>query len=247
MNEDESRRRLSSISTIWTVLRQAHGGPTDEAAAAQQVLLQRYGGAIYRYLLRSVGDAQAADDLSQEFALCLVRGEFRRTDPQRGRFRDYVKVVLCHLVARYRKQQQKQPRAFPQEAPEPATLETPSEEMDHQFNENWRTELMVRAWTALARAHPDLHAVLRFRVDHAGMPSRQMAKHLGEQLGKPLSADGVRQALHRAREKFAEFLVEDVACSVDPPTREEVEHELRELNLLAHCQAVLPKRFPESG
>src|SRR5438477_13217082 len=61
--------RLSKISTIWTVLRQAHGGPADAAAAAQQVLLQRYGGAIHRYLLAILRDRHAADDLTQEFGL----------------------------------------------------------------------------------------------------------------------------------------------------------------------------------
>src|SRR5262249_52012933 len=41
--------RLSHIATQWTVLYQAHAGAPEEAAAARQLLMQRYCGAVYRY------------------------------------------------------------------------------------------------------------------------------------------------------------------------------------------------------
>src|SRR5580692_8365511 len=47
MAEDPSR--LEMISTRWTLLEQAHRG-TDGAAAARTHLLERYGGAVRRYL-----------------------------------------------------------------------------------------------------------------------------------------------------------------------------------------------------
>src|SRR5207249_5361150 len=86
MRREELNDRLSRITTCWTVLRQAHQGSADAAAAtaAQQLLMKRYGGAIYRYLLKALGDPNAADDLTQEFGLSVVRGEVRRADPQRG-------------------------------------------------------------------------------------------------------------------------------------------------------------------
>src|SRR5438874_2310362 len=87
MTQRESNERLSKISTVWSMLHQAHEGSAESAAAAQQMLMQRYRGAVYRYLLRLLGDPHVADDLTQEFALALVRGEFRQADPQRGRFR----------------------------------------------------------------------------------------------------------------------------------------------------------------
>src|SRR5213080_1066670 len=111
--------RLSGISTMWTVLRQAHGGPPDAATAAKQLLLERYGGAVRAYLLGLLRDPHAADDLTQEFALTLVRGGFKGADPQRGRFRDYVRAALAHLVSHHRQRQRRQPRQLPADGPEP--------------------------------------------------------------------------------------------------------------------------------
>src|SRR5262249_49413819 len=118
VTQDSWDQRLSRISTIWTMLRQAHDGPAGAATAAPQVLLQRYGGAVHRYLLAVVGDSHAADDLTQEFGLSLVRGAFHKADPQRGRFRDYVKTALFHLVADYHRQQTGRMRFLSADSPE---------------------------------------------------------------------------------------------------------------------------------
>src|SRR5689334_15571752 len=102
-------QRLSRISTLWSAMAQAHQGPADEAAAAQRLLLERYAGAAYRYLLAAAGDA--ADDLFQEFALRFLRGDFRRADPRRGRFRDYLKAALIHLAHDHGRAQARRPLA----------------------------------------------------------------------------------------------------------------------------------------
>lgn len=69
-----------------------------------------------------------------------------------------------------------------------------------------------------------------------------MAERLGSLLAKPLTADGVRQLLHRAREKFAAFLLDDVAQSLQNPSNEELEQELIDLNLLEYCRPDLERR-----
>ena len=97
--------RLSQISTQLSLLFRAHEGPGQEASAAQMELLQRYCGAIYRYLRSAVPQPEIAEDLCQEFALRFVRGDFRRADPDRGRFRDFVKTSLFNLITDYRRQQ----------------------------------------------------------------------------------------------------------------------------------------------
>jgi RNA polymerase sigma-70 factor (ECF subfamily) len=238
---DNLDQRLSRISTAWTVLEQAHTGPPDDAAAAQQLLLERYGGAVHRYLLGALRDAHAADDLTQEFALSLVRGEFKGADPQRGRFRHYIKSALFHMVSKYRKKQQRQPRSLASRASEPEARDTFAEDNERQFLETWRDQLLARAWTALAHDQPFYHAVLRFRADHPKTPSTEMAEQLATQLGKALTADGVRQTLRRARDKFADLLLDEVAHSMKSPTQQNVEKELRDLNLLIYCQAALKR------
>src|SRR5262249_5794548 len=144
---------------------------------------------VYRYLLSALRDPVAADDLTQEFGLSLVRGEFRRVDPQRGRFRDYVKTVLFHLVSNYRRRQQKLPQPLAADAPPLQALAATDPDMDREFNENWRTELLKRTMDALAEAHPTFHAVLQLQVDHPDMRSPEMAQRLSQKLGKSVSAD----------------------------------------------------------
>jgi RNA polymerase sigma-70 factor (ECF subfamily) len=69
-----------------------------------------------------------------------------------------------------------------------------------------------------------------------------MAERLTAQLGRPFTAAGVRQTLHRAREKFGDLLLDDVIHSLGHPTGEELEEELAELGLLDHCQPALERR-----
>src|SRR6185437_3988013 len=125
MNERDVQERLSVINTHWSLLRQAHGRAGDEAALARAELMQRYSGAVYRYLLAGVRDPEAAADLSQEFAVRFLEGRFHKADPTRGRFRDYVKTCLFHLVGDYRRRQGKLPRQAALEDHEPAAPAEP--------------------------------------------------------------------------------------------------------------------------
>jgi RNA polymerase sigma-70 factor (ECF subfamily) len=245
MSRESLNRRLGSITTLWSVVGAAHEPDPEAAQAAQRQLLARYGGAIRRYLLASLGDEDAASDLFQEFALSFLSGDFRKADPGRGRFRDYVKVVLGNMIARHYKQRQRGPRPLPEGHPEPAVDPAPVAERDPVLLESWRDELLARSWAALAqeeeRGGPPYHAVLRLRADQPELRSPQLAEQLAARLGRPVTATAVRQLLHRARERFADLLVEDVAHSLGEPTQEQIGQELGELGLLEHCRPALDR------
>jgi RNA polymerase sigma-70 factor (ECF subfamily) len=246
MSDRELDEHLSRISTNWTDLRQAHQGSEDAAARARQLLMERYCGAVYRYLLRAVRDPHVAEDLTQEFALRFIRGLFRQADPARGRFRDYVKTSLFHLVDDYRRREARGLHAVPLENNEPADPESPAQDAERAFLDSWRAELLSRTWHALAadRDKPGqpLYAVLRLRVEHPDLTSAQMADQLTCDLGRPFTAAGVRQLLHRARERFAEHLIRETTLSLGSQPADQVEQELADLNLLKYCRAVLDKR-----
>ena len=246
MSTSDSNRHLSRISTLWSLVSLAHHEAGDEVGAAQQQMLERYGGAIRRYLLGALRDADAAEDLFQEFAYRFLHGDLRRVDPQRGRFRDYVKGVLFHLVADYHKKRQRQPRQMPLEHPDPAVFCEPDAEQEQEFLASWRDELLARTWTALAAADQaggqHFHAVLRFRAEHPEMRSHEMAEQLGGLLGKTLTAAGVRKTLERARDRFADLLLDEIAQALTEPTPDELEEELIDLNLLEHCRPALERR-----
>ena len=128
MPDPDIQQHLSDIATHWTMLRQAHGGGADEAAAARQALMERYCGAVFRYLLRKVRDASVAEDLTQEFALRFIQGRFERADRERGRFRDYVRGALFRLVQDHYREQARGPRPSRSSTtpPAPTTRPTPT-------------------------------------------------------------------------------------------------------------------------
>jgi DNA-directed RNA polymerase specialized sigma24 family protein len=48
-----------------------------------------------------VRDEHDADELAQEALVRILRGSFSGADPQRGRFRDLLKVAVQNLVRTY--------------------------------------------------------------------------------------------------------------------------------------------------
>jgi DNA-directed RNA polymerase specialized sigma24 family protein len=245
MADERFNEHLSQMTTRWSLVFQAHQGSKETASAAQRDLLLRYRGAILRYLLGALRDPGAAEEVAQEFALSFLRGDFRQAHPDRGRFRDLVKTVLFHQIVNYHRQRQKDARLQPLPA-DAAAPEPDLAEADRQFLERWRAELLDRTWEALAAEQAPtgqlLYPVLLFRARHPDLPSAQMAEQLGAELGKPLTAAGVRQTLHRARERFADLLLEEVTRSLQTSEPERVAQEVSELGLLPYCRPALQRR-----
>jgi RNA polymerase sigma-70 factor (ECF subfamily) len=243
---EDPAAHLSHVSTLWTLVRRAHAGDGEAVLTAQERLMEWYAGAAHRYLLGALRDREAADELFQEFALRLVRGDFKNADPQRGRFRDYLKAALFHLVVDFQRRRQNRPASLDAGAEGPAVGPPNLPESEPEFLEAWRQQLMDRAWAALADWEQQTgqpgYTVLRFRADHPLLPATDLAERLGARMGKSFTVDGVRKALQRAREKYVELLVDEVAGSLAGPTPEAVEEELRDLGLYAYCRPALQRR-----
>lgn len=242
MADRASAYRLCNISTQWSLVVHAHEKEGSLAEGAQRRLLECYGGAIRRYLLACLRDEEAAEDLFHEFTLRFLRGDFRNVSPMKGRFRDYVKTVIYHMITRYRMHQFRGKMApLTPETPEPLVEDTPFD--DQTFDESWRKELLERCWAALAaeeaKGRSLAYTILRFRSNHPDLSSSKMAEELSRQLGRPLSAAAVRQTLHRAREHFADLLVQAVAESLVDPSADTLTEELIRLGLFEHCREAL--------
>jgi RNA polymerase sigma-70 factor (ECF subfamily) len=246
MEEDILNQRLSEITTVWSLVLQAHGGPADAEAEAQRALVQRYQRAVYRYLMGALRDPDAADEVFQEFALRLVRGDFRRADPERGRFRNFIKTALVHLVTDYQKRRLRT-QAARLMGQEPAAAPD-IDDSDERFLQTWREELLARSWEALeafqAWSGQPFHAVLQFRAENPKLPSHDMARQLSKQLkpAEPFTDAGIRKVLQRAREKFADLLLKEVTQSMESPNGDQLAEELADLNLLPYCQTALERR-----
>jgi DNA-directed RNA polymerase specialized sigma24 family protein len=240
-------QRLSRINTCWQQVREAHADAELPAGrAALWGLLERYGGAVERYLIGALRDEEAAAELAQEFAVEFLKGAARGADPQRGRFRDYVKGVLQHLIANHFRKGKRRPGHLPTEFPELADGVTSGERGEETFAVCWREELLGRAWQALAALEANsgqpYHTVLKHRADFAEQSSEDMAAALSERLGRPLNAPAVRKALQRAREKFADALLADLTASLRGAAPDALEQELIELRLYEYCKPALERK-----
>jgi DNA-directed RNA polymerase specialized sigma24 family protein len=231
--------RLSRISTHWTIVFQAHDPGARGVGAAQQQLLQRYCGAVYRYLLGALGDPDVADEAAQEFAHRVVRGECQRADPGQGRFRDFVKAALLPLIVDY--QRRRKPAAVP--VPEASAEELAT--LDREFTARWREELMAKAWEGLAviqeQTGQPLHAALRLRDERPELKADAAAAELGIRLGRSLNAQDVRQLVRTARERYGELLVAEVARSLQTNDPRRLRQELIDLGLFEFCRPAVEK------
>lgn len=237
MHYQPDDERLSRISTQWSLIYQAHWGGADAAAAAQCQFVQRYCGAVYRYLFGALHNEDAAEELFQEFALRFVRGDFRRADPERGRFRDYLKTALVHLVTDHYRRRAARPRTLPDDHPEPQQEHLSDTDTDEAFAASWREELINQTWKSLEQTQPNYHRVLLLHVAHSELTAAEIAEQFAADRGKPMTAGHVRVLLHRARERFSDLLVEEVAHSLGRPAPDELLQELRDLCLLSLCEA----------
>jgi RNA polymerase sigma-70 factor (ECF subfamily) len=247
MDSEKLDHHLSRIETHWTAVFQAH---QRGSAEAQAELLLLYGGAVHRYLLASLRNVDAADELAQEFALRFLRGDFKNADPGKGRFRDFLKRALYRLMVDHHRARRARPRSLA-ESPEPVVDdEAWNEALDRQFLESWREQLMAHAWSSLDRVQQrrgqPFADVLRMRVASPELRSAQLAERLSAALGRSVSSGWVRLNLHRARDMFVKSLLDEVKRSLgNQPQR--LEEELCELGLLEYCQSVLNRCVDPSG
>ncbi|MEX0643547.1 MAG: sigma-70 family RNA polymerase sigma factor [Pirellulales bacterium] len=245
MHDDDLH--ISRIATAWSMVREAHGDHT-AVQSAQQRLLDRYGGAIRRYAISALRNEDAADEVFQEFALKFVRGDFGKADPERGRFRAFVKTIVYRLIVDYQRKAKKQGResGIHSNIAEPAAATADNNDDDALFRSSWRDELLARCWQRLADDEAEsgkpYHTVLRYRVAHPDLRSPELAEGLAKELGKPINAGAVRVLLHRSRELFAELLLDEVAESLTSGSLDEAEEELIDLDLLEYCRPALDKR-----
>jgi DNA-directed RNA polymerase specialized sigma24 family protein len=241
---DESR--LSQIATQWSLIFEGTRGP-DAVKAAQANLLERYCGAVYRYASRVLGDSDLAEEACQEFAYRFVRGDFRHADPFKGRFRDYVKTSVIHLLNEFRRRQNNK-RALPLDGQAVGVVSDLSETNaeDAEFTAYWRKELLNRAWRELELREPadgpPSYTVLRLKAEEPNLTATVLADRLGQFGRSGYTAPAVRQLLHRARESFAALLLDEVARSIISDDPELLESELADLELLTYCRDALSKR-----
>jgi RNA polymerase sigma-70 factor (ECF subfamily) len=248
--DDPGTGRLEEIATEWGLLQQAHGGVSESAGAARNALVLRYARAIRNYVGALIKDPQGADEVAQDVLVRLLRGQFAAASPERGRFRHMLAVAAHNLVRNYWQRQRRQAGVDLDVGALAAPETTP--QIEAQATASWRQSMLDLAWKALAdyeQATPGSVActVLRLRAQYPGDDSERLAERLSELTGRPFRPAAVRQQLRRARVRFAQALLEEVARGLEDPTPERVEEELIEVGLMEFVQDFLPADWRKRG
>lgn len=247
---DEATARLDEINTRWSLMRMAVAGSFTDSGPARQSLVLRYNGAIRNYIGALVHNQQDADDLAQETLVRILRGDFSGADPERGRFRDLLKVAVRNMARTFWSKQQKRAGA-------PVDLnllgdDTQNEEAERDWQTAWQNAVLSMTWRALEsyeQSQPGCvaYTVLKLRSDYPDDDSEQMAKRLSGASGRAFTAGTTRQQLRRARLRFAQLLVEEVARGLKDTSPERVEEELRDLGLFPYVADFLTDDWRAKG
>jgi hypothetical protein len=234
-----SGQHFDDFSTSWTLLKQAHEGPDEDRARAQTLLVQRYRGIVHRYLAgalrrcvaKGLGQepniAEAVDECEQQCWLRLVQGRFSAVSPDKGGFRNYLKVVLGNLVKDRLSAQKRAPEGLGERDPE-------EQVSDDEYRMMYRHELLERAMQRMhsqdEKSGQHFHAVLQAFRDHPDDSSDDLARRLS-QPGLERTAVWVRTTLFRARRRLGELVRQEVAVDLGSSAPEAVDAELAELGL----------------
>jgi len=207
-------------TTRWSVVRRA-GRDDPEARVALEELCRQYWTPVRTYVGRFWGDGAEADDLTQAFfADLLERESWRGVDPEKGRFRSWLRACARNYLLNQRRR--RRPEDAGDDVPEP---EDPAEPV-HEFERAWAHTLLATVMGKLraryaAEGRGPLFATLRPAL--AG--GETSGAELGAALG--LSEGAARVALHRLRQRFGETLRAEVRQTLEDPGQ--VEEEIRDL------------------
>ncbi len=225
-------------TTHWSVVLAAREEESPEATKALEQLCRAYWYPLYVYIRRRGYNPEDAQDLTQEFFAALLRKDyFRRADPERGRFRNFLLYSLQNFLINEWNRAKAVKRgggavmvplavdgAEKRYSGEPATLLTP----ERVYEKRWAMTLLEQALNGLeqeyaaagnSRVFGELVELLWGK--EAGISYSQVGERLG------LSAGAARGAMHRLRVRFRERLRAEVAHTV--ADFGELEDELRHL------------------
>jgi RNA polymerase sigma factor (sigma-70 family) len=228
---------VSFATTHWSMVVTAQG-ESPAADKALEKLCRTYWWPVYSFIRRQGAGPEDAEDLTQSFfAVLFERRDLQAVRRENGRLRSFFFSSLKHFLAKERRYATAAKRGegrplIPLEeliARKRADLE-PADTLspDRIFERRWALTVLEEA---LARLEDEYR-----RVGNAGL-FEQLKKLLSDERQRPSQAEiahqfgmtenAVNQAFHRMRQRYREFVHEEIAHTVIAP--DDAEDELRHL------------------
>jgi RNA polymerase sigma-70 factor (ECF subfamily) len=227
-------------TTRWSQVLAAGGRSAPEAGAALAELCAAYWYPVYALIRRRGHDPDTAADLTQDyFARLLEKKTLAAADPDRGRFRAFLRTDCGFFLADARDREARLKRGGGRAAisidardaegryrVEPADGLTP----ERLFDRAWAMALLDRALNDVGRHYAATGRAALFErlrpylTDNAAAPPHEES---GRALG--MTAGAVQVAVHRVRARFSAALRARIAATLDAPTPADVDEEVRDL------------------
>lgn len=213
-------------TTRWSLVLEAGRASSPRARAALEDLCRMYWYPLYAFVRREGVSRDEAEDLTQGFfASILERDDLKTVDPERGRFRAFLRTAMKHFLLNHRRTERAGKRgggrtvlslnydsAEARFACEPAEQFTPEKLFDRQ----WALTVLDLALDSLGgqyRASGKERLFVALKPHLTGDDERMPYAEIAGQL--ELTEGAVRTAAHRLRKDFRESLRAQVAETLD--------------------------------
>lgn len=224
------------VTTRWSVVLAARDPASPDSGAALETLCRTYWYPLYAFV-RSLGHSpQDAQDLTQEFFARLLAKEYlRAVEPEKGRFRTFLRMAMKRFLAKEweRVRAQKRGGRNPHVSFDTAIGERLFQQdsgtslgADRLYERRWALALLEEALARLGREQAEAgrsaefdHLRPHLAAERGAIPYGELAAALGTSQG------AARVAMHRLRKRFREVFREAIADTVSSP--EEAEDERR--------------------
>ena len=226
------------VTTHWSVVLTAQSS-SPAANAALEKLCRTYWRPIYSFIRREGRGVEDSQDLTQAFfARLLERRDFDAVRQEKGRLRSYLLVSLKHFLVSQRQRATAIKRgegrpllsleeliARERDDPEPANILT----ADRIYERRWALTVLDQVLERLAQEYEAAgngRLFDRFKelLADDGISQSEIASELA------MSENAVKQAYYRFRQRYREFLREEIAHTVAVPS--DIEDELRHLIMI---------------
>ncbi|MBL9144833.1 MAG: sigma-70 family RNA polymerase sigma factor [Verrucomicrobiaceae bacterium] len=228
--------------TAWTLVRRVQTGEAvPSAQAALESLCATYWEPVRRYL-KALGcrEDETADVTQEFFASFLRNGGFERANPELSKLRTFIKLAAHNFLLNHWRNRMSQRRgggASPENLDEvPEIAEAERSLAEQAYDREWAQAVLDRALKSVQEGYAKRGRAEAFEAIKAGLLRPGGLSNTSEvavQLGVPEAQ--VRVAVHRARQRLADALRDEVLATVESPA--EVEAEVRYLiGVIAHTQ-----------
>lgn len=209
-----------SLTTRWTLIRQAGDESHPDARRALEDLCQQYLRPALAFLRQRIDSPEKAEDVAQSFfAKLLERDLFAKADPQRGRFRTFFFHALKGFIADvhgYETAQKRGGGSHPVSLAEAGVSEPHYDAAtENIFDREWIDAILRAAVVRLqadyeATGKGELFAKLRVFLDMSEQPGvTDVARELR------MTEAAVRVAVHRMRKRLGDAIRHEIGETVN--------------------------------